>query len=132
MTSTRDRVLAIDNNDELDSEAVMEEANEVMKERWLSIFIQLTNSRRFNQFLDANFTIGDRIDEENRTIETLVVENPQAVGPKLTGRQLAGIRIALTKVDDVDETFNKIMAILGQHEVSNLVTASGEDVSLIK
>ena len=113
--------------DDVVPEEVLAQANEVMKARWLSILIQLTNSARFNKFLEDNYTIGDRIDHENKTIETLVVEKPISVGPPLEMKQFWQIRkaIDLSGTEKVDEVFNAIMKALGQ-EPPGLVTSATE------
>lgn len=132
----RNRVLGTnDAPAELDADEVLSVAGDMQKDRWLAILIQLTNSHRFNKFLDDNFLIGDQIDEEAQTIQTLVVEKPIAVGPPLTAGQLTKIRMALSNagVQEVDELFNKVLAILGQEDNSSgLVTPTGADIASLK
>ena len=60
------------------------EVAQAKKDYYLGIFLELMKSKRFADFVDSNFTIQNRVNEENKTHETLVIENPESVGPALS------------------------------------------------
>lgn len=111
-------------------EEVLSKANEVMKERWLSIFIQLSNSPRFLQFLEDNYVIGDKLDHEANTIETMVVEKPTAVGPALTLNQAWQIRqeIRFSGATNSDSLLKSVLKILGQEPPNLIMSATDADI----
>ncbi len=122
----RNRVLAgapESDGDERIPEEVLAAASDAAKDRWIGIFVQLTNSHRFNTFLEDNFIIQDRIDEEKKTIETLVVEKPLAVGPPLSPTQLTELRtlLKIANCTQPEKVFESVLKLLGQEENSLIV-----------
>jgi hypothetical protein len=116
--------------EDLDPNTVLAQANQAMKERWLAILIQFHNSKRYTDFIDNNFEIRDYINEEDKTIQTLVVEKPTAVGPKLAPGQIVKIHKLLTehKAENVTDLVTKLFSILGQDEdVVNLIASANMD-----
>lgn len=117
-------------DEDLIPEEVLKEANGVMKDRWLSIFIQLSNSHRFTKFLEDNFVIGDNIDHEHNVIETLVLEKPTAVGPALALNQVWQIRqqIRFSGANNPDALLKNILKVLGQEPPEIITSASEADI----
>lgn len=129
--SQRDRLMAgaPHEEEELDADKVLTEASDAVKERWLGILIQLTNSKRFNEFLENNYEIRDYVDEEAKSIQTLVIEKPQAVGPSLTSSQVAGLMrtLKLYGVREPERALKAIFGVLGQEERPVILDADGQD-----
>lgn len=126
--STKQQMLGREETD-IAPEEVIESASAIMKDRWVSILVQLTNSHRFNKFLEDNFVIQDIIDDDTKTIETRVIEKPLSVGPPLTSSQIHAIRkiVKLHGVEDVDAAYNAIMGALGQDDQPSIVLADSLD-----
>jgi hypothetical protein len=120
-----------DPDDELEPDEVIAEANEAMKDRWISILLQLSNSQRFATFVSSNFDIIDQIDDETKTIETYVIEKPTSVGPPLTMNQLWQLRKAIqfSGAKHVNSLFRDVMAVLGQTPPDVIATATDADVT---
>lgn len=118
MSEMKERLLAgaKTTDGDVDPEEVLAAASDLSKDRWLSILLQLVNSHRFTKFIEDNYVIQDRIDEEEKTIETVVIENPVATGPQLTSGQLSEIEtlIRLSGCKHPNGVFKGIMKILGQ------------------
>lgn len=114
--ATKDRVLLGVDPEDLDAASI------ALKDRWLAIFIQLARSHRFLTFIEKNYAIQDIVNEEERTIETLVVESPLAIGPPLNSTQMIEIQnvIKLSNCTNPDQVFERIMKLLGQ-ESSKLI-----------
>jgi len=113
-------------------EDIIAYANAAKKNRWLAIFIQLSRCERFLKFVEANYVIQDKIDEETKSIETAVYENPRAVGPPLSRAQV-GKMLAILKMYNCrksDEALKRILATLGQEEDAPkiITSASTKDV----
>jgi len=123
-----------DMDNEKPPEEVLEGAKQAAKDRWLAIFIQLSKSKRFKHYVLNNFDIIDNIDEETRTIETLVIEKPESVGPSLTSSQVQTMVTILKQYGCSSPTkaFSAIMAALGKGKVASIVPASMEDLQQIK
>lgn len=119
--------------EDIDAEEVLARTNEAKKDRWLAIFIQLNNSRRFRTFLENNFVIADKIDDEQQ-VETVVIENPIAVGPALTLDQVTAVfsTLKLANCPRPKETCDKIFACLGQEDnaISKLIVSPDEAAKL--
>ena len=119
-TTTKERVMAGAptpiNGEDLTPDEVMDRASDAAKDRWIGIFVQLTNSHRFNKFLEDNYVIQDKIDEEKKTIETLVIEKPIAIGPQLSSAQLNEIRtlLKISGAKHPEGVFSAILKLLGQ------------------
>jgi len=98
------------------TQEVLDATSPAVKDRWLCIFIQLIASKRYKAFISANYDIADSINEEEKSIETLVIEKPLAVGPPLSPLQTMNIGKFLVdlKCQDVPSALQKFMAILGQ------------------
>jgi hypothetical protein len=111
-------------------EEVLKDANDVKRDRWLSIFIQLSNSDRYTKFVEDNFVIGDKIDHEKQTIETMVLEKPIAVGPALALNQIWQMRqsIRFSGANDPDTLLTDILKVLGQEPPSIILNASDQDI----
>ena len=114
---------------EMSPEEVAEAQQKVARERYLGIFLKLMQSERFKKFLEDNFDITDRIDHDAKTIETLVIEKPVAVGPKLAPQQIIQIQSAVSGsgAKDAPATVKRILDILGQ-EGSVILTATEADM----
>lgn len=91
---------------------------EATKNRLLSIFLQSLGIHRVREFFAKNLVIQDRVDPEAKTIDTLVIETPIAVGPPLSSTQLYEIKQALSLFGckNPDKAFESIMALLGQEK----------------
>ena len=98
----------------------IKDSTQAAKDRWLNIFIQLSDSERFNDFVSRNFKIVDSVNHEEKTIETLVVESPLACGPPLEPEQVIAIRMALGKIKNAKKIAEKIFKILGQEDISRI------------
>jgi hypothetical protein len=105
----------------------------VRQQRLLHIFMELGKSKRFTEFVDNNFDIVDQINDEEKSITTLVVEKPMAVGPQMSAKQVANIHkiIAASGTDKVGDTMRKLLETLGQDD-SGLIVESGLDASQLK
>jgi hypothetical protein len=101
-----------------------ENTPQAIKDYWLSIFIQLSNSSRFSDFVNKNFFIGTSVDEETKSIETQVVETPVAFGPTLELTQIAAIRKILGKDKTANKKVEKILEVLGQEDVPQIEVVS--------
>lgn len=114
---------------ELSSEEVAKAQQEIARDRYLGIFVKLMQSLRFKNFVESNFDITDRIDHDEKTIETLVIEKPVAVGPKLEPQQIVQIQAAVSGsgAKDAPATVKRILEILGQ-EGSVILTATEADM----
>jgi hypothetical protein len=101
-------------------------------DRWLEIFIQLCRSERFLKFVERNFVIQDRIDDEKKQVLTVIYENPKAVGPGLTKPQVAKIHSLLKTYScrHPQRVLTEILNTLGQEDVkpSIIPSASASDV----
>lgn len=113
---------------ELSPEEVEQARQQVMKDRYLSIFIKLMQSERFKEFLEKNFDITDRIDHDSRTIETLVIEKPVVTGPKLSPQQLIQIQAAVSGsgAKDSPKVVQRILEILGQEAAAILLATEAD------
>lgn len=103
---------------ELDPETVLATASQAKKDYWISIIIQLFNSHRFTKFVESNYLIGNAVNKEDQTIETIVVEKPIAVGPPLSSSQVVEIRqlLKLNECKRAEGTLKAILKLLGQDE----------------
>jgi hypothetical protein len=113
-------------------EEILAQANAAKKNRWLAIFIQLSRCERFLKFVEANYVIQDKIDEETKAIETSVYESPRAVGPPLSRAQI-GKMLATLKMYNCrkpDEALKRILSTLGQMDDAPAIitSASSKDV----
>jgi hypothetical protein len=117
-----------------DPEQTAAKASEAAKGRWLSIFIQLAGSPRFVRFIEANYDIRDFIDDDKKTITTLVIEKPTAVGPSLGLEQLRRMLNILTshRCKNPSEVLQEILKCLGQKDGSSVLLATEEDLKGIK
>jgi hypothetical protein len=118
--------------DDKSPEAILQDSNEVNKNRWLAIFIQLTRSQRFVKFIESNYKILDRVDEEKKTIDTMVYENPKAVGPPLELVQTAKI-FTLLKMYNTrhpQKVLKEILGVLDQNNdgTSVISSATSQDI----
>jgi hypothetical protein len=122
------RILAGADHGDAIPEEVLGQASDVMKERWLGIFIALNNHHRFRKMLEANYIIRDVVDDEAKTIDTQVIEKPTSVGPPLTGKQLWKMRQALQAngCSDIDKAFNDVMKVLGQEDTGAGIIMSSD------
>lgn len=113
-----------------DPEEDLATASESTKNRWLSIFIQLAKSKRFIHFVENNYDIKDFIDDEKKTITTLVIERPVVVGPAITVDQLRHMMKVLTnhRCKKPSDALHKIMEYLGQKKASQVLLASHNDL----
>jgi hypothetical protein len=111
-------------------EELMSSVNVAKKNRWLGIFIQLSRSERFLKFVERNFVIQDRIDEEKKQISTVVFENPRAVGPDLTAVQKAKIYNLLKTYGarHPEKVFSEVLKTLGDEHVGVIPSATESDV----
>lgn len=111
-------------------EQLMAEVGAAKKNRWLGIFIQLARSDRFLQFVERNYVIQDRIDEDKKQITTVVYENPRAMGPSLSGPQKARMFTVLKTFNTrkPEKAFAEIMAVLGQEHTGIIPSANEADV----
>lgn len=115
------------------SEEVLSSVNEAMKERWLAIFIQLTQSSKFKDFVNNHFDIHDIIDDTAKSIETRVIEKPFEIKYQLTPKQLISLRnvLAENKVKKVPKVMEELLAVL-HHDHSSLILSSDDVVNLEK
>lgn len=114
------------------SEEEKMEMEAVRKERLLHIFSELYKSKRYADFVDNNFNIVDQIDDENKTITTLVIEKPIAVGPKLSPSQIMRLQsvISSSGAKSTADTLKQILEVLGQE--GNVILANENDLSKIR
>lgn len=84
---------------------------------WSHALMKLTESSRFIEFVDANYTIGLHKDEETKTVGVLVIENPTVVGPKLANDQIFKIHVACLKAGakEPSKLVEAILKVLGQN-----------------
>lgn len=120
--------------DDKSPEEILKDSNEVNKNRWLAIFIQLSRSKRFVKFIEANYKILDRVDEEKKTIDTLVYENPKAVGPPLELVQTAKIftLLKMYSTRHPQKVLKEILNVLDQNNESNSVISSATSQDIDK
>lgn len=108
------------------SEELLEESSDAVKNRWLDIFIQLSNSSRFTSFIEENFDIIDRVNHEDKEIQTLVIEKPidQDKSFELDSHQKFKIYniLSLTKCPNLQDTYKAILSTLGND--SGIILAS--------
>jgi hypothetical protein len=102
----------------------LDRSSAAAKDRWLNIFIQLTQSQRFLSFIEKNFKIVDSIDHENKRIDTMVIETPVAYGPELELSQIAAIRKAIGKRKDGNKVTEEILKILGNEDAPQIEVVS--------
>lgn len=110
-------------------EELLDDANETVKNRWLAVFIQLARCERFLKFVEANYQIVDRIDDENKTITTIVLQNNKAVGPPLELAQTAKIYALLKMYNcrNSQKAMNDILKVLAQDEdTPSIITSATE------
>jgi hypothetical protein len=88
------------------------------KEFWTAVLYRLTDSKRFLDFVDANYHIAVAKDDEKKTVDVNVVEKPECVGPPLTVEQLLKLRNA---VNNNEAMFMRVLKILGQKEPTVLL-----------
>jgi len=95
---------------------VIADANEAQKDYWCEVLLQLTNSHRFNTFVEDNFEIQTFINDEEKTIDTRVIERPVSVGPPLSSGQLQEVRtiLSLAGCNHPEAVFTAILKTLGQ------------------
>lgn len=105
-------------------ESAEDNLTEAQKNRWLNIFIQLSQSPRFSSFINNNYAIVDKVNHEDKSIETMVIESPVACGPELEMAQIAAIRKAVGKVKNGKEITKKILEILGQEDAPQIEVVS--------
>lgn len=100
-------------------EEVVEGLSQARKDRIIAIFYALAQSDRFNKFVDDNFDISDRIDDEAKTIETIVVEKPVSTAFKLTPNQTIKLMATLKRlgVDNASEGVMEVSRALGDDSV---------------
>jgi hypothetical protein len=114
-------------------EEVLAAASEYKKARWLSIFIQLSRCERFLKFTEMNYQIVDKIDEEKKTIDTTVYENPRAVGPPMEPRQRAKLYQLLRthNAQHPQKLFQEIIDLFSQNEEKSALipSATAADVA---
>lgn len=105
-------------------EGIIDAAPPAQLQRILEIFYQLNKSRRFKDFIAANYKIRDDINTEEKTITTLVIENPISVGPRLAAHQLVamGKLLVMAGCDDANMTMKAFMMILGQEDEHSGIT----------
>ena len=97
---------------------------------WTNVLYKLVESRRFLEFLDANYVIGVHKNDEAKTVDVLVTEKPVTVGPKLAGDQIFKIQAACLKAGarDTAALVKNIMTVLGQEK--NLIIGVTNDVEV--
>jgi len=98
---------------------------EAKKQFWTQVLYKLPESKRFLDFLKANYVIGVIQNDDDKTVDVLVTENPVVAGPPLAPEQIFKIHVACTraKARNPKGLLDSIMAILGQ-EGSSIVMAS--------
>jgi hypothetical protein len=103
---------------------------EAKKSFWTNVLYKLVESRRFLEFLDANYVIGVHKNDEDKTVDVLVTEKPVSVGPKLAGDQIFKIQAACLKAGarDTAALVKSIMSVLGQEE--SLIIGISSDVAV--
>jgi hypothetical protein len=128
-------------SEDAEPKEILEDAPPAQITRWLEIFFQLNNSKRFRAFVNSNYTIQDEINERDRTITTMVIEKPDAVGPPLAARQLIAIGKLLVvsgvKTEDASETIMAFMRILANSPEADItlstdVTKALEEAKMAK
>lgn len=104
---------------------------EARKAFWDGVFQKLTESDRFLQFVDANYTIGVNVNEEEKTREVIVIEKPTVVGPPLSGDQRFKLHVACLRsgAKDPMALLTHILKLLGQEPPSKIIT-SADDAEL--
>lgn len=98
------------------AEAMADMSKDAKQLFWSNALMKLTESARFIEFVDANYTIGLHKDEETKTVDVLVIENPTIVGPKLANDQIFNIHIACLRAGakEPSKLLASILKILGQ------------------
>ena len=116
-------------NNDTECEETVSNANQSQINRWLEIFFQLNKSVRFKDFVNSNYVIVDDINEEDKEITTLVVENPISTGPSLSSEQIIEIGKVLrfANVKDVANILISILTILGQKNATELILDTDVD-----
>lgn len=101
---------------------------EAKKKFWSEALMQLTESKRFLEFVDANYTIGIHKDDETKTVEVQVIEKPTVAGPPLTADQTFKLHVACARAGAKDPLvlLRQILRILGQEPPSAIISPSGE------
>lgn len=121
-------VPVVDEQEELEiTEAEMSQA---VKEYYLSIYSKLAESKRFRDFIAANFDIHQEINEEEKTIDILVVEKPVAVGPALSANQILKLQGVLGSYGVVDTVaaVQAVMRVLGQEQ--SIIVTDTKDIKV--
>jgi hypothetical protein len=102
---------------------------------WTNVLYQLTDSQRFLNFLDSNYSIVIQKNDEEKTVNILVTEKPTAVGPKLSGEQIFKMQATCMNAGAKDsaDLVRRLLKILGQEDGRLVTTASDADLNkLIK
>jgi len=104
------------------------ELNAARQQRLLDIFVQLNKSKRFVDFIAANYLINSVIDDENKTIETTVIEKPISVGPKMSPLQVGKITTLIQACGSRNPvaTLTELFNLLGQEESTLVLPSSSE------
>lgn len=119
--TTEETVVA--DEDILSPEDVLKQANDAQKDYFLSIFFALTQSERFNTFLEDNYEIQRAIDDETKTISVRVIEKPTTASrPQITSGQMLKLaaRLSSLKIPNPSEEARRILHLLG--EESSIIT----------
>jgi len=117
---------------DMSPEQLLAEVNATKRDRWLGIFIQLAKSERYLQFVERNYVIQDRIDEEKKQISTVVYENPRAVGPNLTRPQVAKM-LAILKTYGTrkpEKVLQELLTTLGQPDAAPTIITGVDETDL--
>lgn len=114
------------------SDEQKEAVQAIRSQRLLHIFTELYKSKRFVEFVENNYDIVDEIDEEAKTITTLVIEKPLAVGPQMSAKQVASLHkiIVASGTEKIGETMKNILENLGQDD-SGIILESAIDPSIL-
>lgn len=117
-------------NEQEELEVTEAEMSQAVKEYYLSIYSKLAESKRFRDFIAANFDIRQEINEEEKTIDILVVEKPVAVGPALSANQILKLQGVLGSYGVVDTVaaVQAVMRVLGQEQ--SIIVTDTKDIKV--
>lgn len=123
-----------DGTPELDIDEQVEQMPQAQKDYWLAVYCALSSSKRFREFVKNNYDIGQKFDHEKKTVEIIVVEKPDSIGPSLSKAQIFKIHGLLTsygvKPGSITDCTLAVLRVLGQAK-SDIVEGSPEQLKLV-